>query len=105
MECKWQTPFGSRLKSHLEATRRPAEQVMLMHHRTCSKSELQVEDRVLDSVVAAWGKWWRITLAILRLVWKRTYFGVSGNQLKPLRLSEKPGSFKVQRPSDFRVNR
>ena len=38
--------------------------------------KLHVEDRVLDSVVAAWGKWWRITLAILRLAWRSILWSV-----------------------------
>ena len=56
-----------------------------MHHRTCIKAELQVEDRVLDTVVATWGKWWRITLAILWLG-EGPYWGVSGQQLRAIKL-------------------
>ena len=53
-----------------------------MHHQTCSKGELQMEDRVLDRVIAAWGKWWRLTLAILRLDFRTAYCGALSSQLK-----------------------
>ena len=43
----------------------------------------------LDYDLDPWGKWWRITLAVLRLAWRRRYFGVSGNQLKVVKAQAK----------------
>ena len=56
-----------------------------MHQHTCSKAELQIDDRKLDRVIAAWGKWRQITLAILRLSFRRAYNGALGNQLMAIK--------------------
>ena len=53
-----------------------------MHHHTCSKAELQVSDRVLDIILAAWQKWQRFSLAVLRLAVKRKFWNLLGNQFR-----------------------
>ena len=36
--------------------------------RKCNLSELQVADQLIHRVIAAWQKWWRLALALVRLV-------------------------------------
>ena len=34
------------------------------------QAELRVPDRVLERIIAAWQKWWRLSLAYLRLAFR-----------------------------------
>ena len=53
-----------------------------MRRQTLTKSELHIEDRVLDRIVAAWGNWWRIAKALLQLALHRKIWADLGNHLR-----------------------
>ena len=68
---------------------------LLMHKHTCSKAELRAPDRVLNRIFAVWHKWRRFSLAILRLAFRREYWGLLGNQLRCLKSGDSLSSLEA----------
>ena len=53
-----------------------------MRRQTLTKTELHIDDRVLDRILVAWSKWWRLARALLQLALRRRPFAELGNYLK-----------------------
>ena len=53
-----------------------------MHSPVCAKSELHLDDRILDRILITWSKWWKLARAVLRLAVRRRHFAELGAYLK-----------------------
>ena len=53
-----------------------------MRRQTPNRKELHIDDRVLDRILVAWGRWWRLARALLELALRRRLFADLGNYLK-----------------------
>ena len=66
-----------------------------MRRQTCTKTELHIDDRVLDRILAAWGKWWGLA-TLLQIALRRRPFADLGNYLRLVKVRKgRPAALRL----------